>query len=147
MDQKTWRLLKKRPTVYLATAWNDKETIRAAASAIRTTRSGPVRMRLNARWVELALSGRQYGDASPKNVDMARMDLEDLAHSDGVLVIPNRDQGTGHHIEFGYALAMGKPVVIVGKGWTIFHALCPQVPDLTRAVELLRDKISVEVEV
>jgi len=122
--------------IYLATAWNDHDTIRRAIGEIE--RHGHD---LHARWTELALGGKEYGDGSEANLPNANMDLSDLHSSDGVLLVPNREMGTGHHIEFGYALAIGKPTVIVGETWTIFHALVPQTDDYGRALELLERKM------
>jgi nucleoside 2-deoxyribosyltransferase len=57
----------------------------------------------------------------------ARLDLADVARAD-VLVALNlpgyENAGTGgRHIEFGYALALGKPIVLVGARSNIFHYL------------------------
>lgn len=54
--------------------------------------------------------------------DRAERDVRDLEAADVLLVQPTHGIGSGHHIETGMALALGKPVVAVG--WTsIFHAL------------------------
>jgi nucleoside 2-deoxyribosyltransferase len=57
----------------------------------------------------------------------ARLDLADVARAD-VLVALNlpgyENAGTGgRHIEFGYALALGKLIVLVGARSNIFHHL------------------------
>lgn len=57
----------------------------------------------------------------------ARKDLVDVERAD-VLVALNphgwEKKGTGgRHVEFGYALALGKPIVLVGKRSNIFHYL------------------------
>ncbi len=57
----------------------------------------------------------------------ARKDLLDVAAAD-VLVAMNPqawgEAGTGgRHVEFGYALALGKPIVLIGARTNIFHHL------------------------
>jgi nucleoside 2-deoxyribosyltransferase len=57
----------------------------------------------------------------------ARKDMEDVASAD-VLLAMNPDGweniGTGgRHVEFGYALALGKRVVLIGQRSNMFHYL------------------------
>ncbi len=59
--------------------------------------------------------------------EFARLDLEDVARAD-VLVALNptewANNGTGgRHVEFGYALALAKPIVLIGVRSHIFHHL------------------------
>jgi nucleoside 2-deoxyribosyltransferase len=65
-------------------------------------------------------------DDVPSEASAAR-DLADVARAD-VLVALNpdswHDRGTGgRHVEVGYALALGKPIVLVGARSQIFHHL------------------------
>ena len=57
----------------------------------------------------------------------ARKDLEDVAEADVLLALnPDgwEEKGTGgRHVELGYALARGKPVLLVGERSNIFHHL------------------------
>lgn len=57
----------------------------------------------------------------------ARKDLADVAEADVLLALnPPRweDAGTGgRHVEFGYALALEKQIVLVGERSNIFHYL------------------------
>lgn len=63
-----------------------------------------------------------------KNSDaFARQDLDDIAAADAVVALnppgwENRGTG-GRHVEFGYALGLGKHVVLVGVRSNIFHHL------------------------
>jgi len=59
--------------------------------------------------------------------EFARVDLADVARAD-VLIALNPDgwqeRGTGgRHVEFGYALALGKPILLIGQRANIFHHL------------------------
>lgn len=57
----------------------------------------------------------------------ARKDLEDVARADVLLALnPDgwEERGTGgRHVELGYALALGKAIVLVGERSNIFHHL------------------------
>lgn len=57
----------------------------------------------------------------------ARQDLEDIYRADVLLAINpeswRRKGGGGRHAEFGYALALGKKMVLLGVRSHIFHHL------------------------
>jgi nucleoside 2-deoxyribosyltransferase len=59
--------------------------------------------------------------------DSARKDLADVAEADVLLAVNDAEwanSGTGgRHVELGYALALGKRVVLVGARSNIFHYL------------------------
>jgi nucleoside 2-deoxyribosyltransferase len=78
----------------------------------------------------------------------ARLDLADLARAD-VFVAWNPDDwvdsGTGgRHVEFGYALALKKPIVLVGERSNIFHFLdgVTTVDDLEHLVATITQAIA-----
>lgn len=64
-------------------------------------------------------------------VTRAVSDMRDICRSDGMIVILDRERGTGHHIEFGYALSHrmehGHPhIVLTGdRPWSVFHKTVP----------------------
>jgi len=66
-------------------------------------------------------------DSETLNDEWARNDLYDVASADALfaLNLPGwEDKGTGgRHVEFGYALALGKRIVLVGQRSNIFHYL------------------------
>jgi nucleoside 2-deoxyribosyltransferase len=82
----------------------------------------------------------------------ARVDLADVARAD-VLVALNpeswNERGTGgRHVEFGYALALGKPIVLVGERSNIFHYLdivkrIDDSEDITKQVLKAGDRVGV----
>jgi nucleoside 2-deoxyribosyltransferase len=59
--------------------------------------------------------------------EFARKDLDDIDRADALVAMnpPEwAERGTGgRHVEFGYALAQGKPIVLVGARSNIFHHL------------------------
>lgn len=83
---------------------------------------------------------------APENIDerWAKRDLSDVARCDVFVAMNPEDwasRGTGgRHVEFGYALALRKPVVILGARTNIFHhirdVVCCEVDD---AAEIIRE--------
>ena len=73
---------------------------------------------VTSRWI--TVSGNEGNE-------WAHKDLQDVARSDVLLALnPPRwkNIGTGgRHVEFGWALALGIPTIIVGKRSNIFHHL------------------------
>lgn len=112
-----------RPIVYVAARFPHKE--RAAALARGLTSEGAV---VNSRWLQEPCTS----DSDPivtvqYRAERAREDLQDLTMSDAVVLfnpIESTGVGTGGcHVEVGYALALWKPVVIVGALSNVFHYL------------------------
>lgn len=83
---------------------------------------------------------------------LAQDDWEDIHASDAVIVFtgdktPGRARG-GYHVEFGIALALGKPVAIVGPRENVFHYM-PQVTQFdtwTECYDTIQDRSPVHAE-
>lgn len=78
---------------------------------------------------------------SPQLRQFAQEDLEDIDDAD-VLVVFTEDASAGYlsggrHVEYGYALAKGKRLVIVGGPENVFHHGEDTVPDWDEARALL----------
>lgn len=75
----------------------------------------------------------------------ALKDLDDVAASDVLLALNYsgwEEKGTGgRHVELGYALALGKRVIVYGKRSNIFHHLnvVTVVDTFEKAMELMHD--------
>jgi nucleoside 2-deoxyribosyltransferase len=117
------------PRVYVAAPYPE----RAAASFVGRAleQAGFV---VTASWL--------HGDRPP-DATGAALDLADIARAD-VLVALNpaawADRGTGgRHVEFGYALALGKRLVLLGARTHVFHELpaVTVVPDVAALVAQL----------
>jgi nucleoside 2-deoxyribosyltransferase len=74
----------------------------------------------------------------------ARIDLDDIDAADGILFFSENPKvgipRGGRHVEFGYALATGKMMIVIGDYENIFHYL-PQVihyPDLEAFLDYAR---------
>jgi len=61
------------------------------------------------------------------HADYARIDLRDLEVADAVIFFSESPDGSrtrgGKHVEFGYALAKGKHIFLVGRFHNVFHHL------------------------
>lgn len=73
---------------------------------------------LTSTWLDNAEDGMSFED-------IARIDLEDVKRAD-VLVVYTEPYGTpftggGRHVETGYAMGLGKEVIVVGPLENIFH--------------------------
>ena len=57
--------------------------------------------------------------------DLARIDREDVLRADTLILFaePELDGGSGRHVEFGMALALGKPTIVVGRVENLFQRL------------------------
>jgi nucleoside 2-deoxyribosyltransferase len=73
------------------------------------------------------VTARWMKDGDELSDEWARNDLDDVRSADLLLAINSevwRNKGTGgRHIEFGYALALGKKIVVMGVRTNIFHYL------------------------
>ncbi len=56
---------------------------------------------------------------------LARLDREDVLRADALILFaePELDGGSGRHVEFGMALALGKPTIVVGRVENLFQRL------------------------
>jgi len=69
----------------------------------------------------------EEGNNTMGNAECARMDLEDIRAADMFVVLTDQTSPSGgKHVETGYAIALGKPVMIVGRKENVFHNL-PQI--------------------
>jgi nucleoside 2-deoxyribosyltransferase len=57
---------------------------------------------------------------------LAELDRADVLRADGLVLFTEPgelDGGSGRHVEFGMALALGKPVIVVGRYENLFQRL------------------------
>lgn len=77
-----------------------------------------------ARW----LTGAHEGATDPETLRLCALeDLEDIRKSDVLVAFTESPEvgftSGGRHVETGYALAMGIPVIVVGPVENVFHHL------------------------
>jgi nucleoside 2-deoxyribosyltransferase len=99
------------PTCYIAAPYELREVARDLRGGLQA-----MGITVVARWLDVAA---QDSDGA------AREDLEDIDASDAVVLLNPSGwarRGTGgRHVEFGYALAQGKRLVILGDRTNVFH--------------------------
>lgn len=99
--------------IYLAAPFGDREKMEAAADRLKT-----YGFEITARWV--------YGGEDGLTLEeIALLDLEDVDRADTVISFTfprgTLTSGGGRHVEFGYGLARGKRLVVIGYRENVFH--------------------------
>lgn len=111
-------------TAYVAAPFGRKEEARFARKRLEA--SG---IAVKARWID----NHHPNEAVNKEIACleANHDLEDIAASDILVLVHYPEfakEGTGgKHFECGYAVALGKPVFVVGQPTSVFHHLKDEV--------------------
>jgi hypothetical protein len=94
--------------------------------------------KLSCRWIHGGHKMDPAGSRIMQNERFAREDLEDLRAADCMIFfsalpgVASKGKG-GRHVEFGYALAFGKRLIVIGAPENVFHYLprievCPDWP-------------------
>ena len=117
--------------VYLSGQFEDGPVLRKVRDDL--VRTG---FRVSSRWLDdessvPATAGAHREGAAARLAAIAHQDIQDI-HAADVVVVFNppeaRNVGRGgRHVETGYALALGKKVIIVGARGNVFHWL----PEIT----------------
>lgn len=128
------------PALYLSAQFEDAAILRDARAKLAAL--GYI---VTSRWLDAGTAvpaTAQAGEAGAGDrlAAIAVQDLEDIRAAD-VVVVYNPPEACaigrgGRHVETGYALALGKPIVVVGTRGNVFHWL----PDMT----LVRDWTELE---
>lgn len=110
--------------VYLAADYNLKDELYILALILEAAG-----LEVTSRWIR-AKNEPITWLSQERRRECSVMDLEDIRAAD-VFVIVNpaafAEKGTGgRHVELGYALGIGKPVIVSGARTNVFHSL-PQV--------------------
>jgi nucleoside 2-deoxyribosyltransferase len=126
--------------VYLASRYSTKEQMRVYASELE--KSG---IEVTSRWLKEThpsnIGGLPADILSDEEISqIATIDLDDVRRAD-ILVFFSVDPLVpvargGRHVEFGYALGLGKPILVVGPRENIFHYL-PQIKFVSNFQEAL----------
>ena len=120
-------------SIYLAARYGRRQELAAYARLLQAAGH-----RVTARW----LTGVHDTSAGMSDEDAALEDLIDVERADVLISfteegdVPGRARG-GRHVEFGWALARGKRLIVLGPRENIFHHH-PRVEVVSGYVELLR---------
>lgn len=105
--------------VYLAGRYDRRRELEAYAAQL------PGGWYSTARW----LTGAHEGSIDPERLRLcAQEDLEDIRKSDVIVVFTEDPLTTGYtsggrHVETGYAIGMGLPIILVGPVENVFHLI------------------------
>jgi nucleoside 2-deoxyribosyltransferase len=135
--------------VYLAAPYGARETIRGLAEEI--TRIG---FTVTASWLQETHEINDGTQGAAVALDPAQVavhaatDLRDIDNSDLLVLFTAANVGVegggGRHVETGYAIAKGLPVLVVGEPENVFHRLPAKalsVPDWHEAVIELSSRL------
>ena len=110
--------------VYLAAQYPRRNEMKQVAALLRANN-----IDVTSRWLQESLPlNTQLTDVTDSDLlSFAKTDVEDIQRAD-TLVLFSEDPLVGlprgtHHTEFGYALGLGKRVVVVGGYENVFHYL------------------------
>jgi nucleoside 2-deoxyribosyltransferase len=124
--------------LYIAARYPRKEEMRKAAAKL--TIAGH---KITASWLDEAHAlDVQLDEISPKDLQrMAETDIRDILRADALVFFAEAPTATyprgGRHVEFGVALALDKPIYVIGEvEENIFHYL-PQVVLIPSVEKLL----------
>ena len=103
-------------TIYLAARFSRRHECQGYRGELQ--RIGLI---VTSRWID------NHSDDEADPLKCARIDLEDLDAAEIVIAYgdeprSNRSRG-GHHVEFGYGLAQGKQIILVGHRENVFNYL------------------------
>lgn len=108
---------------YMAAPWEERATVAALVCAVSEyalaeSKAGRDSAICNATWIDFV-----------HNVpaEDAEMDLSDVSSADVFVQFNPKDYergGTGgRHVELGYAMGKGKPIIVIDARTTVFHHL------------------------
>lgn len=124
--------------VYLTAMWDRQSNMRDVREKLQA--DGIV---VTSRWLDEKPSGPMESHPVEVVAAGAQMDLDDIDGADAVIVF-SEDRLIGYttggrHVELGYAIAKGKPIIVVGPRENVFFYL-PQIrfaDSVAEAVEII----------
>lgn len=137
-------------TIYLSGQFEDGLALCEVARELRDREHT-----VTSRWLHSAAAGPATAlageeGAAARLAGIARQDIEDIVAADLVVVFNPLEACSvgrgGRHVETGYALALGKRLIVVGARGNVFHWL-PEVtvlPDWPALHALLDDDVALE---
>lgn len=107
--------------IYLADKFAHREKMRHVADLLRGNGH-----EITSQWIDIGDGTTEENVTDEVRTHGAIMDLDDVLRADTLIAfsyprsLPST--GGGRHVEFGYAIAKGKQVIVVGpKGEHVFH--------------------------
>jgi nucleoside 2-deoxyribosyltransferase len=121
-----------KPTLYLAGKYSDRELLCTYASQLRANG-----LYVNSEWLEGAHDDKHIDS----QIEYAEADLHDIDNSDIFVMVQNEQISGGRNVEFGYALAQGKEIYVIGPPSSIFHHLADECfASITELIEFIEEE-------
>lgn len=133
-------------SAYIAARYSRREEIKQFAQQLRS-----MGIQVTSSWLTETHSPTiQIKEIADRELrELAEQDMRDIEEADSFLFFAedqnNQPPRGGRHVEFGYALARGKRIFVIGEKENIFHYL-PWVsvhPDLANLVDCLLQNLPV----
>jgi nucleoside 2-deoxyribosyltransferase len=115
--------------IYLASRYSNHPYLREVRELLEKTYD----CKVTSRWIDGHLDmgdakknsfTPEYLNANPQECAVyAEHDLQDITDADIVISFTGEGGKGGRHIEFGYAFATGKELIIIGPRENVFHTL------------------------
>lgn len=111
-----------RGSVYLAARYDRRDELRGYRKVLEY-----YGFEVTSRWLdEQEPLDSQMGQHSEEFYrETSKIDLEDVSRANGLIFFSENPlegfRRGGRHVEFGYALAEGKPIAVVGPRENVFH--------------------------
>lgn len=128
-------------TFYLAAPWAEREQARAARQKLIDAGYN-----VNSRWLDFEKDAGDDGLSISKETlqQEAIHDLEDVSHADALILLNTQARGeetSGKAVEFGFAMGLLKPVLIVGNRTNVFHHLpIPVLPSIDDLIVWMKEQ-------
>jgi nucleoside 2-deoxyribosyltransferase len=124
--------------VYLAARFSDRHYMELVADRLKTHG-----FEITSRWV-------YGGEEGLTREQIAVLDIDDVDTADAVISFTQpfgtMTKGGGRHVEFGYGMARGKRLILIGERENVFHhfpgvEIYATLDDFLAAAETLRDTV------
>ena len=126
--------------IYIAAPWAEKNGLASEARGALLEAGHEV----TSRWLDLDDDVQNTKDTTVMRAE-ALNDIEDIINSNLMLLINTGRATAGRHVETGIAIAMLKPVIIIGEKTSVFHHLrCPRVDSINEAIAELTQWVPAE---
>jgi nucleoside 2-deoxyribosyltransferase len=126
----------KTVSIYMAAKYARRDEMEQIAIALMNHHG----YNITSRWVF-------GGEEGKTNEEISIFDLEDVAAADTVVNFteyPNMYTTGGRHVEYGYAIATGKRLVVIGPRENVFHHH-PTVEQFDTLSDWLQSEIGIKV--
>ena len=112
------------PRIYLASAYQRRDRLREYAADLQQ-----LGWHVTSTWLSTTapLDVKIGSISATESAFLAQRDIEDIKRADIFLTFTESESGRypsgGRHVEFGMAMALHKPILIVGPKENVFHTL------------------------